>query len=226
MQFEQCTTRCGGFPADTLGGVRTYLLWILCVGGGPGGADADVGGPVDRLLSAVKRFYVAKNNATGVLAGRSGTMRDGNSNDANEAGGMMATAAPSDDGIATLRPIHSTVTPPALHHGGNGDAVFAPAELPDDHEGDLTQLKPRRALNGVEQDKLFQDWCRLKSKVRGCMKQLVSAKAAVAFLKLNEEQTKVYMRNRDRWVANLVHKMGGNKKVRANLLKILDESQM
>lgn len=71
---------------------------------------------------------------------------------------MAMAVPPPDDGVGTLRPVHSTVSVPDQEHGMNGASGFAPSELPDDHEGDLAQLKPRRDFNRAEQDKLFQDW--------------------------------------------------------------------
>jgi len=134
-----------------------------------GGGDLSA---VDRLLSAVKKFYDAK------------------------------------DG-----------------HEVDGE-VFAPTDHADESMDDPACLQPERSLTDSEQNQLFQDWCRLKSKVRKVIKQLVAAKAAVAFLRYQDEQTKVYARNRDRLLQQLITKLGGKKKARQDLLKILSETSV
>eukprot|EP00038_Savillea_parva_P030233 m.76459 g.76459 ORF g.76459 m.76459 type:complete len:1499 (+) comp9063_c0_seq1:263-4759(+) len=132
---------------------------------------------VDRLLSAVKKFYVAKNGADAL----------------------------------------SSAEPPVTES-------FSPHEHQDESSIDPSALQPQRPLTDQEQEKLFQDWCRLKSKVRGVVKQLVAAKAAVAFLRYQDEQTKVYARNRDRLLSQLIGKIGAKKKAKMDLLKILNET--
>lgn len=141
------------------------------------GEDGDTSA-VDRLLSAVKKFYVAKNSES------------------------------------------------QAQHGSEAGATFSPCEHNDESLDDPSVLAPKRALTDTEQEKLFQDWCRLKGKVKGVVKQLVAAKAAVAFLRYQDEQTKVYARNRDRLLQQLIAKLGGKRKTKLDLLKILSETSV
>jgi hypothetical protein len=151
-------------------------------------SDAEVSA-VDRLLSAVQKFYVAKNGST---------MAEEAADRTPEPGAPQPIAAPA----------------------------FSPLEHTDESSEDPAVLQPCRSLTNPEQEKLFQDWCRLKGKVRGVVKQLVAAKAAVAFLRYQEEQTKVYARNRDRLLQQLIAKLGGKRRAKHDLLKILSETSV
>ena len=172
----------------------------------PSGLTGD--GPADRLLSAVRKFYDAKNSAL-----------KGSRLSASEVAAEMqaaADAAAVDAASAGAR-------------GGEPNTTttsFAPEEHSDDSNEDFLALQPTRALTSTEQEKLFQDWCRLKGKVKQVVKQLVGTKAAVAYLRYQEEQIKVYARNRDRLLQQLISKLAGNKKAKTDLLKILVETSV
>lgn len=88
-------------------------------------------------------------------------------------------------------------------------------------------MQPKRALTLSEQENLFQDWRRVKIKLREVVKQLLGAKAAVAHLRFQEEQTKVYAGNRDRLVARMIEGLQVKKKrEKTELLRMLSETGM
>ena len=161
-------------------------------------------GPADRLLSAVRKFYDAKNSA-----------RKGSRLSMSEAAAAAQAAADA-----------SAVDAASAGVAVDPNAGFSPEEHSDECSDDPSVLQPTRALTSTEQEKLFQDWCRLKGKVRHVVKQLVGTKAAVAYLRYQEEQIKVYARNRDRLLQQLISKLAGNKKAKADLLKILVETSV
>jgi chromosome segregation ATPase len=168
-------------------------------------------GPADRLLSAVRKFYDAKNSA----------LKGSRLSTSEVAAAMQAAtdAAAVDAACAS-----------AGEGGGEGASstagFFSPEEHSDDSNEDFSALQPARSLTSTEQEKLFHDWCRLKGKVRQVVKQLVGTKAAVAYLRYQEEQIKVYARNRDRLLQQLISKLAGNKKAKTDLLKILVETSV
>lgn len=175
-------------------------------------------GAIDRLLTAVKRFYKTKNEAMGVDEGVQ--LQDSPVRKKEPQIHSKSSAEPSQ--VAIQPPPYERLPETKVEAHVPPGQEFKPESFPDDF---VEQIKlPERALSELEQTHLKKDWIRLKDKVRALVSQIVSAKAAIASMRFNEQRDHVYLRNRDRLVGKLLEKCGGRPKKIAQLKKMLEDS--